>query len=142
MAAKKNWLKVIVAEYSKRVNKGVAFLDKKMGRRKWLQKIDEQKLRLNSADMCMLGQAYGDFWIDFVESDTGDRSEGEVAGGLTTVEAAERGFYLDDNLKKEDESYGETWHGFDGYDILTHLWHCRIVGLKVEAGIELAGTSE
>lgn len=121
-----NHLKKIVAEFSERIDKGVRFLDRRLGRKVWLQRIDEQKLNLQKSNICMLGQAYGDFW----------NSLGVLK--ITEEKSCAMGFLLDDDI----DGFPQSPHGFDGYDILTHLWHCRVVGLKINAGMALAEIGE
>lgn len=127
-----NRLKQVVDEYMSRIDAGVEFLDSTLGRRNWLSKLNESQLDLESGHVCVLGQAYGNFWKSVI------RPDGESAhvpqAGLTEEEAAEYGFYLDDDIP----GYEQEPHGLGGYDILTHLWHCRIVALKVEEGMALA----
>lgn len=112
-----NHLKVIVNDLTKKINLGVKYLDNKLGRKVWLQKVDETRLDLSNSHTCVIGQAFGDFWKDM--------------GDDNPEKAIDCGF----NVKDSDS---DEYHGYAVMDILTHLWHCRIVGLKIEEGIELA----
>jgi hypothetical protein len=85
----------IIKTYESRIKKGIAILDRKLGRKNWAKKIDLAELDLSSPNVCMLGEIYGDY------------SDGK------------------DKLKiKSGETYGfEIGNGsHEDYGTLTRLW--------------------
>lgn len=50
-----------IAEMQKRVKRGIKFLDKELGRKKWAKKIKLNKLNLGNAATCVIGEIYGDY---------------------------------------------------------------------------------
>lgn len=87
-----------VAAYDKRVDRGIAWLNKnKPG---WLKKINVAKLNLANYNVCILGQSYKNYWN--IVTDEND--------GLTEEQAEKMGF-----------------HDLDGeYDLLTAIWYEKI----------------
>lgn len=136
----------MVLMLKKRIDRGVAFLDKKFGRDQWLKKMNESRLRLDNGNMCVTGQLYEDHWHGFLESmekkvlgkeleDFDDVLEDEDwntaqdrAQHRLYKYAANLGFYLTD----DDEENANI-----KYDILTRLWFNRISELKIISGIPL-----
>lgn len=98
--------KIVCASANKRITRGIAWLDKKLGRKKWLKKIDLEKLNIDDTHVCILGQAFGDYFRIVVYGGFNRRDKIE----LSSVQAAHMGF----NTSNES---GE---------ILTYLWYMRL----------------
>lgn len=140
----KKELYAMVVGLTKRIDRGIAFLDKRFGRSKWLKDIDESKLDLGDGDVCMTGQLYTENWDGFLEEqekkilgkpledfdDDKEDKDGKTAHGRANDRLMKRtasyGFYL---LEDEDADY----------DVLTRLWHARLSVMKIEAGLPIKG---
>lgn len=111
----------------RRITRGIAWLDKELGREEWLAEIDETKLRLSSAMSCVCGQLFEDFWkgVERLCKVERDGLDSERQDRLIKGKPKSHGFYIDD--EENDE-----WDG-DGYDMLTRLWFHRISRLRMEA---------
>ena len=110
--AKKVTIEQKVSWYKKAIVKGVAALDKKFGKKKWLKEIDEEILNLGDVRACVCGQVFG------------------------TYGAARFGRKID--MSKEfaiAHGFEKNYEGFannnNDYDLLTRLWHMKIVELKL-----------
>lgn len=102
----------------KRVENGVAFLDKTLGRKTWLKKIKLSMLKLNNSDMCVAGQALKDYMTEtFGEHENGFETAMEMFGAKGCIK---NGFLLTD----KESDYG------GGYDILQEVWYNKIKSLK------------
>lgn len=55
----------------KRIEKGVRYLDNKVGRKEWLSRINVLKLDLGNEHTCVCGQVFGDFFYQFSETKKG-----------------------------------------------------------------------
>lgn len=87
-----------ILEYEKRAKKGIKFLDKTYGRKKWVKKTNLKILDLGSANKCILGEVMGDF------NDYGDI-------GLDNEKIYSYGFCLQEDEKAEGK-----------YPVLTAVW--------------------
>lgn len=116
--------KATVKLLAPRIEAGIKYLDKR--KKGWLSGINEQKLSLANNKICILGQVFGDYWSQVRSSSDSRASGGRRA--LTEKESIKYGFYL------ESSKFGLV----SGYDLLSHMWHCRLVALKIERGIELS----
>lgn len=99
-----------IESLKKNVERGVIFLDKKLGRKLWLSKIKEEKLDMASTKTCICGQAFGSFWnvvYGYASPETN-----EVL--LSTKQSYLKGFQADDNQ----------------YDLLATLWVEKIKELR------------
>lgn len=95
---------------SKRIEKGVKFLDKVKGKN-WIRNIDLKKLNLEDTNVCVCGQLFIDYW-----------------------EAENKHF---ESNKDIAAIYGFNSYQFDYdeeifFDILTNLWYCRILSLRLK----------
>ncbi len=107
----------LVKLFNARINKGVKYLDKKLGRKVWLEKIDVLKLDLENTYVCIVGQAFIDGW-------------NQVANGNLEIKKAEQlGFYVG----KEKLTSNEVQNR---YDLLTYLWAKKLVALKFKNGFK------
>lgn len=142
----KKVLSAMVGALNRRITRGVAYLDKRFGRAKWLSRINESYLRLDDGSVCVTGQTFEDNWDGFFEESIKLLNKGKTLEDLEDYDcdhstdkatraeqkaykyAAEMGFYLTD---EDEDVRGYSW------DILTRLWFARISVLKIENGIEL-----
>ena len=83
----------VIKKYEGRIKKGIALLDKKLGRKKWTKKIDVSELDLSSPLVCILGETFGRY-----------------GKGLTKL-----------NIDYGQE-YGFDTYDSDEYGLLTRLW--------------------
>lgn len=103
-----------VIAYDKRVEKGIAWLNKnKPG---WSKIIKLEKLDLSETEVCILGQAYKNFWNAIIEDDGGEGTQGI----LTQAQAKKLGFM---------ES-GVDGNESNNYDLLTTIWFEKIKCLR------------
>lgn len=105
-------------ELRARIEKGVKLLDKKVGRKKWLKKIDLSILDLADSDICICGQIFSSFW-NAVSTD------------------GELGFTQEQSMNDEDITYGFNLFASENnlFDTLTNLWYVKIVDLKIKANL-------
>lgn len=103
-------------ELRARIEKGVKLLDKKVGRKKWLKKIDLKILDVSNVDVCICGQVFTSY-MEAIQN-----------GG-------ELGFTEEQFQKDEEISYGFSLDLDDkiDFDTLTSLWYIKIVDLKIKA---------
>lgn len=98
----------------KRAMKGVAWLDKNIGRKKWAKKIKIHKLDLGDPRTCMIGEVLGNYYKI----------------GLRRNEAAALGFISSD---RDIELYGTTNKEDRDiyYSTLTAVWVGLLKRLKI-----------
>lgn len=92
----------------KRTERGVKFLDKTFGRKKWLKKMNVGKLDMGDGNICMIGEIAGDY--DKLADDY----------GITTKQSEQLGFTLDD-----------IWEDAE-WDMLTRAWALTLGRLGVK----------
>ncbi len=95
--------------YNKRIDAGIKWLNKFA--KGWIAKIDLKNLDLNDRNACVLGFVFEDFWNQ-VYSDSDPYCKNEK---MSFEKSISLGFAAEEK---------------DGYDLLTHLWFCKIVNLK------------
>ncbi len=101
----------LFASYEKRVLKGIKWLNKnKPG---WYNKFDFSMFDLKNVKVCVLGQAYGDYWK--VVSSTGSKK-------LTVKQAVDMGF------NEQNDWGGDGEQG--AWDLLSQIWWFHIAKLK------------
>jgi hypothetical protein len=94
------------------IDAGVEFLDRRIGRQKWLSLIDEKELDMSITNKCM-GQVYpGGFWTmcDHIAEDYPNKTEYD--------------FGFDINFS----------YDFSNYELLTRQWQERIEFLRMISG--------
>lgn len=89
----------------KNIARGIKFLDKNVGRAKWLKKIKENKLDLGDSRSCITGQAFGDFYEFLDKYD------------MTESQSEKYGFFIDED-------------GYKTWDLLGAMWFLKIKELK------------
>ncbi len=111
-------------EMAKAVNAGSKYLDTKFGRKDWLKKVNENVLKLSDANICITGQIFGDYfeWV------SDEKMSHRKAVGL--------GFYLNKSKRELSLSTGKE---IGGYELLTHLWYCKIASLRAIRGVKFTG---
>ena len=121
--------KELIALLNLRVDAGVRYLDKKMGRDAWLDKIDERQLDLGDSHACVCGQLFESFWSHVYDEAGKQRSTTTAAEEeiLVAKHAVKYGFYLEDEL----------YNIVGGYDMLTRLWFIRVSMLRMERGMDV-----
>ncbi len=85
-----------------RIKRGIAWLDKKMGRKNWSEKIDLDELNLVSPSTCMIGETMENY-CNYPYSDK---------------DAEKKGFYIINA-------------GVNDYSILTSLWKAALIRLGI-----------
>lgn len=122
-------IKQLMAVFNPRIDKGVRYLDKKLGRLVWLEKIDETKLDVSRSTVCVCGQLFDDFW-DHIMAEAGhpgmERSEltDEETQKILKKHSIPFGFSIEDSIEAE---FDYAW------DVLTRLWFIKISILRLEA---------
>lgn len=84
-----------INKWDSRIKKGIAFLDKKLGRKKWTGRIDVSELDLASGMTCVIGETMGHF------------SDGQAEWNKSNTEMEAMGFF-----SRNDSEY----------PLLTRLW--------------------
>lgn len=119
MKVNKNQEKELVKIFTPRIERGVRWLNKNVGK-DWTKKINVTQLNLNSGMSCVIGQAFGSFWMQVARnySDKGDKI-------MNLREAKDRGFFIE---AKVELGYPFSW------DLLTYMWAQKIVEVKFKNG--------
>jgi len=99
----------IKQKLNKRITQGIKWLDKEVGRKKWLRKIKTGLLKMINTNVCVCGQVFGGF-MNVV---------GVGYQKKSYTWAISKGFIIGDNPAEE-------------YDLLTKLWVARIKKLKAK----------
>lgn len=120
--------KKLMAIFIPRIDAGVKYLDKHMGREKWLAKINENRLMLENANTCVCGQIFGDFWTHVFKGMDRDMMSQDEQNKVLGEKAVPYGFYVEGALQ---DKYMYV------YDVLTHLWAFKIATLRHKAGMPL-----
>lgn len=100
-----------------RVRKGIAFLDKKFGRKSWAKKIKPNVLDLGDNKKCMIGEVMGGY--DQLEEKFGISSSKAVELGFMAPEGAKDCFEQDEDKKTMQ------------YSVLTSVWMCALKQLGI-----------
>lgn len=96
---------------SKRIKKGIKYLEKEKGKN-WFKKIDISMLDMDNPHMCVCGQLFDDFWNKFNHEEED-----------SVEEAGDMGFHI--------ETCKET-NPYINYDILQILWSKKILELNIK----------
>ena len=112
-------LGIVLTDMQKSINKGVAYLDKNVGRKKWLRKINPNMLDMSRDSKCICGFVFGDY-NDFLDKGV------KNVKSINNSQAENYGFFLKD-----------IWFGYNSdvsedvaWDLLGHLWIDKINSLK------------
>lgn len=97
---------ITISTLQKRINKGIAFLDKKFKRKNWVSKIDLKELNLRNGSTCMIGEVMGDY--------SGGRDDLKKSD----EQMEQMGFYITKNMDID-------------YPVLTYLWKAALIKLGV-----------
>ena len=100
-----------IISLEKKVQKGIKFLDKTFGRKKWAKKIKPNVLDLGDHKKCMIGEVIGDYFD----------IEDEYHVPESKLKAM--GFYVGGN-DSEDQKALE-------YSVLTSVWLCALRSLGI-----------
>ncbi len=111
----------LVKLFRRRIEKGIKFLDDKLGRSVWLSRIEAMKLDLGQGDVCICGQAFVEGWDGTVQT----YFDGEYD------KAAPYGFFIEDEIAELPK-----WSD-KGYDLLSYLWAKKLVALKFKNGFKI-----
>lgn len=89
-----------------RINRGVRWLDKKLGRKNWAKKIDLENLNLISNSTCVIGEIFGNY---------------------------DKLCEIDRKVWEKDEEYGfNRVEGDDGdFKLLTKMWFATLIKLGI-----------
>lgn len=131
-----------------RIKKGIAFLDKRFGRSKWLPRINESVLKLSSGTSCVAGQLFDGYWNGLLYElvakklhisikkaqhlESTNYEKYDKAEDFALDVAHTYGFTLD-----ADDDGIENDNPYLNYDNLTRLWFNEISAMKIVAGIKL-----
>lgn len=111
-------LKQVFADVQRRIDRGVKFLDKAVGRKKWVKKIDPRMLDMQSTNKCICGFVFGDY---------NDLISGDIKNVPVHVRKnpAAYGFRITDSMSLDyNITDDQQW------DILGHLWIDTINSFK------------
>lgn len=114
--------KELIQLFVNRINKGVQYLDKTLGRNKWQKNVDLELLDLSEQDMCICGQAFMEQAAKWNRNKDDDDTELDngfqyVEQKLSTEKLAEYGFYIEAEIESAFEH---------SYDLLTNLWIAKL----------------
>lgn len=103
------------AEYMGRVEKGVRYLDRRLGRKNWLPKIDIINFDMENSSTCICGQIFGNFWDSIIGSNK------PIENAMSMQQSFDRGFvdYVESDDKRECD-----------YDLLHAAWTVKLADLK------------
>jgi len=105
-----------ILSIQRKVNRGVKWLDKNIGRKKWAKKIKVKQLDLQSPNTCMIGEVLGGY------------DELENKFGVDNDSAVELGFFVDkDHTDHENAECVQRGK----YSVLTALWVATLQRLGI-----------